>query len=242
MPRSWDLSPAASLDEAITWFRRRLAIGNDQFAAMQENARRQGFWMARVHTAQRAKRIQDSLQDALAHGMSFETWRKHNRGILQRIPKAHLQTTYRNWTQTAYNASRVNYLMQPAVMKRRPYWVFDAVIDMATTPVCTAYNGVVLPAGHEWFLSRVPPLHHKCRSTIRGLTNAEATKLGKRQRAPKDQLTKKAIDAAGAGDRLTPGKVAPDKGFGSHVIEPWQPTSRQIPAAVRAALKRPQQL
>ena len=77
--------------------------------------------MARVATAQRAKKIQDSLQDALAHGMDFATWRKTNRGILQRIPRAHLETTFRNWTQTAMNKARVTYLSNPQVMKRRPY-------------------------------------------------------------------------------------------------------------------------
>jgi SPP1 gp7 family putative phage head morphogenesis protein len=195
--------------------------------------------MAKVATAQRAKKIQDSLQDAMAHGMDFKTWKKTNKGILQRIPKAHLQTTYRNWTQTSYVASRVNYLSQPAVMKRRPYWVFDAVIDGATTPVCTAYNGTVLPAGHSWFYSRMPPLHHNCRSTIRGLTNAQATKLGKNGRAPHDNLTKKKLREEGAEDKFEPGTVAPQSGFGSHVLEPWQPTSKQLPSGAKRKLKRP---
>ena len=229
---SWNLSPTTELDAAITWFRARSPIGNTQLDAIKTNARRQAFWMARVHTAQRAKRIQASLQDALAHGMDFQTWKRNNRGILQRIPEAHLRTTFRNWTQSAYNASRVNYLSAPAVVKRRPYWVFDAVLDGATTPVCVAYNGTVLPANHKWFKRHTPPLHHNCRSSIRGLTKVQATKLGIRQRAPADKLTKAKADA----NNMEPGTVSPQAGFGRHVDEPWDPGVPVVggrPAVVR---------
>ena len=220
--KKWTLSPGAELDGAITWFRKRSPIGEAQLEAIKENARRQGFWMAKVATAQRAERIRGSLQDALAHGMNFETWKKHNKGKLRGIPEAHLRTTFRNWTQTAYNASRVNYLSSPAVKKRRPYWVFDAVLDGATTPVCAAYNGTVLPAGHKWFLRHTPPLHHNCRSSIRGLTKRQAEQLSPRKRAPAPKLTKAKAEAAG----LEPGKVAPQPGFGNHLQEPWDPGGR----------------
>ena len=242
MPRSWDLSPDAELDEALKWFRRRVPIGSTDFDALQENARRQAFWMAKVATAQRAKRIQDSLAEALKQGQSFAVWKKANRGILQRVPKAHLETAFRSWAQTAYNQARIGYMSQPAVIKRRPHWIFDAVIDGRTTPVCTAYNGTVLPAGHPWWATHTPPLHHNCRSTIRALTRRQADKLGIRKRAPADKLTKKAIAEAGAEDVLKPQKVAPGKGFGAPVIEPWQPKAKSVPRGLRRIIKRPELL
>lgn len=239
MPRSWTLDPKAERAAAIKWFRRRTPLGSAEADSLAENSRRQGFWMARVHTASRAKRIKDSLRAALQKGKTFEQWKRENKGILQRVPRHHLATTFRNFTQTSYTAARVNYLSQPEVMKRRPYWVFDAVIDGATTPVCTAYNGTVLPAGHRWFLARMPPLHHNCRSTIRGLTRHQAQKLGILGRAPADTLTKKKIAEAGAEDKLKPGKVAPQPGFGSHILEPWQPTAKQVGRKQVRRLKRP---
>lgn len=234
MPRSWTLSPSADLDEAITFFRKRLAISSKQFEAMAESANKTGFWMARVATAQRARRIQDSLEIAFANGMDFDTWRRTNRGILQRIPKAHLETTFRNWTQTSMNQARVNYLSNPQVKKRRPFWVFDAVIDAVTTPVCMAYNGTVLPAGHKWFKAHTPPLHHNCRSSIRGLTKYQAEQIGVRKRAPANRLTKAKAEAAG----LKPGKVKPASGFGKVTIKPWAPTTRDLPTGFKAP-KRP---
>ena len=236
MPSSWTLSPTAELDEAITWFRRRLAISPRDLAVMQENARRQGFWMARVATAQRAKRIQDSMQDALAHGMDFETWRRTNRSILRGIRVDHLETTFRNWTQSAYNAARVDYLSNPQVVKRRPYWVFDAVMDGSTTPVCVAYNGTVLAAKHPWFYAHTPPLHHNCRSSIRGLTAFQASKIGIRRRAPAPKLTKqKAAD-----NDMEPGTVAPQPGFGTHIVSQWTPSTKQLPKGFKAP--RPEEI
>lgn len=237
MSRSWDLSPTAELDEAITWFRRRTAISNAEFAALATNANRTAFWMARVATVQRAARIQRSLDDAMAHGMTFETWRKTNRSILRRIPEAHLRTTFRNWAQTSYNGARVNYLSEPQVRKRRPYWVFDSVLDGRTTAVCTAYDGTVLPAGHRWFLAHTPPLHHNCRSSIRGLTRVQAGKIGIRKRAPADKLTHRQIARTGAD--MDPQAVAPSDGFGRHVRERWEPTTRDYPRGFKVP-KRPE--
>lgn len=231
---SWNLSPSAELDEALTWFRKRLAIPSAELATMQENARRTSFWMAKVRSAQRAKKIQDSLQDALAHGMDFKTWRKHNRNKLIGISNAHLQTTFRNWTQTAYNASRVQFLSNPQVVKRRPYWMFDAVRDGRTTPICVASDRTVLPAKHPWFLRHTPPLHHNCRSSIRGLTEYQAKKIGIRQRGP-TVLTKAKAQETG----LKPGRVAPASGFGGHVSEgEWEPTTKDLPKGFKKP-KRP---
>lgn len=198
---------------------------------MRENARRQAFWMADVATKQRAAKIQKSLQDALAHGMDFDTWKKNNKNILKRIPKAHLETTFRNWTQTAYNSARVDYLSNPQVIKRRPYWVFDAVLDGKTTPVCTAYDGTVLPAKHPWFLSHTPPLHHNCRSSIRGLTKNQAEKIGIRKKAPTSKLTKKQVKKTDSD--LDPQSVSPQPGFGVATVRPWQPTTRDFPAGIK---------
>ena len=218
---TWNLSPTEELDASITWFKKRTPVGGAQMDAIADNARRQSFWMARVQTAQRARRIQQSLESAMAHGMDFNTWKRTNASKLRGIPRAHLETTFRNWTQTSYNQSRVDYLSHPAVMKRRPYWVFDAVIDGATTRVCTAYNGTVLPAGHPWWATHTPPLHHNCRSSIRGLTEKQAEKIGIRQRAPAPKLTKsKAEDSP---EDLKPGPVKVAPGFGNYASEQWDP-------------------
>jgi SPP1 gp7 family putative phage head morphogenesis protein len=227
MARSWDLSPGAELDEAITWLKGRVAVSPEEMLALRENARRTAFWMASVATHQRAARIQASLEDALAHGMTFETWKKVNRSKLRGIPDGHLQTTFRNWVQTSYNAARVNYLSNPQVKRRRPYWVFDAMLDTRTTPVCTAYDGTVLPADHRWWRTHIPPLHHNCRSTVRGLTKRQAERLGIRKRAPSGKLTNRQLERTGSD--LDPQAVSPGDGFGSHVREQWQPTTRDIP-------------
>ena len=235
---SWDLKPSAQLDESIAWFKKRLAISSKELEALKVNARRTGFWMAKVHTAKRAKNIQNSLEIALANGMPFDTWRRNNKSILRGITKAHLATTFQNWTQTSYNAARVSYLSNPQVVKRRPYWVFDATLDSVTTPVCRAYNGTVLPAMHPWFAAHTPPLHHNCRSSIRGLTFAQASKIGIRKNAPAARMTKSKAE----GSIYDPGmRVSKADGFGNQASEPWSPSTKDLPKGFKLP-KRPSEM
>lgn len=210
MPRSWTLSPTAELDEAIAWMKRRVPVSPSELEKVKLAARRTGFWMADVATKARAGRIQKSLEDAMAHGMTFETWKRNNKNLLARLPRGVLQTTYRNWIQTSHNAAKVNYLSNPQVKKRRPYWKFEAILDGNTTQVCQACDGTVLESGHDWFLTHTPPLHHNCRSTIIGLTKTKGEAVA-RKRAPGSART------------------APDDGFGAQVKEPWEPSTKGVP-------------
>lgn len=215
MGRSWDLSPESSTEEAVAWFRARTPLGAREFSALSDYAKRTGFWMSSVTTKQRAARIQLSLDRAIADGISFEDWRSSNAGKLRRISPAHLETTFMNWATSTLNASRVQYLMDPQVVRRRPYWMYDSVMDQDTTDICVACNETVLPAGHRWMLSHTPPLHHRCRGVIRGLTTRAANRIGVRQRAPRAR------------------KTQPADGFGRHVIEPWEPSASDLPAGYK---------
>jgi SPP1 gp7 family putative phage head morphogenesis protein len=60
---------------------------------------------------------------------------------------------------------------QPQVAVKVKGFRYVAVIDDRTTAVCRAYNGVQLPADHEWFKTHAPPCHFNCRSTYRPLWN-----------------------------------------------------------------------
>ena len=58
--------------------------------------------------------------------------------------------------------------------------------DEVTSSTCGYFitHPVVLPAGHSWWSKNAPMRHHRCRSTLRGLTAAEARKIGISKTAP----------------------------------------------------------
>jgi hypothetical protein len=61
-----------------------------------------------------------------------------------------------------------------------PYWTLDVVNDEVTSSTCGFFitYPVVLPAGHPWWATNAPMRHHRCRTTLRGVTAAEARKIG----------------------------------------------------------------
>lgn len=56
--------------------------------------------------------------------------------------------------------------------------MFDAILDGRTTIVCRSRNGITLPADDSFWLYNTPPLHHYCRSSIRGITATQAMERG----------------------------------------------------------------
>lgn len=115
-------------------------------------------------------------------------------GLLNRVKKA----TTPEEIKTAFHVSgvtkdhpylldtiaitEVNAGMQPGLMTAWLYsprvtgFLYCAVLDARTTPICTAYDGVQLPKTHWWWKTHWPSNHWRCRSTILPLFGAfEAT-------------------------------------------------------------------
>lgn len=187
-------------DEAVDWFARRTPITDAEFARNAEQARRQAFWIAGVTQADVIRDVHESLKKALADGVPFEQWKAE---IGPKLSKAWLgsgineaartETIFRNWAQASYARARWDQMHEPSVLRFRPYLMFDGVEDSRQSPICQACNGTLLPAGHPWFDSHRPPLHHRCRSGIRSLRKEQAEARG---------ITK------------TPTDIGPQEGFG----------------------------
>lgn len=73
--------------------------------------------------------------------------------------------------QRAFTHARVRRLTSAPLRAVYPYWRLDAVLDGRTTPLCRGLNGYTRPAGDPGF--PIPPLHWRCRSTVRGVSRAE---------------------------------------------------------------------
>jgi SPP1 gp7 family putative phage head morphogenesis protein len=178
-------------DAAVDWFKRRTPITDAEFSRNAEQARRQAFWIAGVTQADVIKDVHESLEKALADGVPFETWKKEigpklskawlGRGINE---PARTETIFRNWSQAAYSRARWEQMNEPSVLKFRPFLMFDGVADSRQSKVCATCNGTVLPAGHPWWNTHRPPMHHRCRSGIRSLRKEAAEARGITQSPP----------------------------------------------------------
>ena len=163
---SWKITADPQrFEEAIQWLLQREVITENEATRLDEDSRQRAFWIGGGLQLAQVQRVFDELNDAVANGTPFAEFRKRVRGELE--DRAHAETVFRNATQRAYNAGRWRQMRE--VRRWRPFWKFDAILDSRTSTVCETRNGVVLHADSDWWKRNWPPLHHRCRSTVRSI-------------------------------------------------------------------------
>lgn len=216
---TWDASADVNrFDDAVEWFHRRTVLTSDQLRGIEADAQSRSFWIGAGLQLQEVQSVFDSLEKAIEAGTSFDEWRKGVRDTL--ISDAHAETVFRNATQRAYNAGRWDQMSDKDILEIRPYWMFDAILDARTTKdICVPRNRTVLPANHAWWKNNWPPLHHRCRSSVRNLTEDEARQLGIATEPP-----------------VTPEREGWGKAPGED--KPWKPDPKKLDPELSKELKR----
>lgn len=213
-------------DEALDHLAGRVALSDEERRTMPTDARSRAFWIAGVAQLDVLQTVQDKLAKAIEQGTSIEDFKRSVRDELSKAwggdNPSRIETIYRNATQTAYNAGRWQQMMDPAVKRFRPYLMYDAVLDARTTPLCQGLSGTVLGADDPWWDRHWPPLHHRCRSSVRSLRAAEAERRG---------LTQE------------PSTESPPGGFGlsPRLATEWHPPAEGRDARLMAELERKRQ-
>lgn len=194
-------------DEALAWFRGRVPMLKKDWLALDEQARRRAFTIAGVGRVSVVQDVLTALEDAVKNGETLEDFKAKVGAKLAAEwggPNARrVDLIFRNGVQHAYNAGRYTLATFPEVLRARPFWMFDAVLDNRTTPVCRGSDGTILPADHDFWKTHYPPLHHACRSSVRTLTAAEAGERGVSENPPELE--------AGEGFGATPSLAEPLK-------------------------------
>jgi len=175
-------------EEAVAWFRQKITVSGEVFRALNDKARRRAFTVAGVAQADLLADVFTSLEAALRSGTPYEEWARLIGPRLEQAwggPKAfRTELIFRQNILGSYAAGRFAQATDPDVIKARPYWMFDAVLDSGTTATCRALNNTVLPYDHPFWQRNYPPRHFGCRSGIRSLTEQEALQRGITKTAP----------------------------------------------------------
>lgn len=177
-----------AFQEAIEWLRERVPLTQDDFRKLDRDAARKAFTVAAVAQLDLVVETLTSLQQAVRDGIPYEDWAAT---IGPKLTAAwgverpwRLELIFRQNVLSAYAAGRYHQQTRPEVIKARPFWLYDSVLDSGTTRICRDYNGTLLPADHPWWRKRYPPNHFGCRSGVRSLTQREAERRGISKEAP----------------------------------------------------------
>lgn len=157
------------------------------FRRLDDEAKKRAITVTNEVSVEAIRSMREALAKAKADGVPYEEFRKtagEKLGAQWGIDSPQLKTIFVNNVQQAANQAIVARLNRQR--GRYPYWTLDVVEDEVTSSWCSYFTTfpVVLPAGHPWFAKNAPMRHHRCRSTLRGLTAAEAKKLGITKKPP----------------------------------------------------------
>lgn len=151
------------------------------FAKLEAEARKRAITVTDEVSLDAIRDMRDALAKAKADGIEYREFVKtagEKLGPQWGIDSPQLKTVFVNNVQQAANQAIVARLNRQR--GKYPYWTFVIVNDEVTSATCGYFitHPVVLPTGHSWFAKNAPMRHHRCRTTLRGLTAAEAKKIG----------------------------------------------------------------
>lgn len=166
----------------MDWFRGRVPMTKEKFAALSAEARRHAFTVAGAANLQMVTDVWKAIGRAVERGDTFDDFKKSVAASLSSAwggeKPSRLDTIFRTNVQTAYSHGRWAQMTEPAVLKARPFWRFNAILDSRTTRICRPLEDTILPADDPWWTTHVPPLHFNCRSAIETLTEKQAARDG----------------------------------------------------------------
>ena len=142
-----------SFEAALEYFSKRTPLTEEQLEQISIRARERAFTLSGVTSLALVSEVYEEVVGALKTGGDFAEFKaallvKLNGewGGSVKNPSARLKTVYRNAVQRSYNSGRYRQMREPAVMKARPYWMLDAVMDGATSDICAERDGITLSA------------------------------------------------------------------------------------------------
>lgn len=142
--------------------------------------------------------VQASLDDAIAQGLSYQTWADTITPLLQQKgwwgrqavtdpltgetivaqlgSPGRLKTIFRTNVQSAYAAGQWEQIQEQKDVAE--YLMYDAVDDHRTRPQHAAWDGTVLPVDHDWWTTHYPPNGWNCRCGVIQLSAEDLDDLG----------------------------------------------------------------
>ena len=198
----YDAPAAASFTvppaEAIAYFKAKGLKVTFDWRDMIGAEHASAFTVAKMADLDLLADVQASLDDAIAQGLSYQTWADTITPLLQQKgwwgrqavtdpltgetivaqlgSPGRLKTIFRTNVQSAYAAGQWDQIQ--AQKDVAEYLMYDAVDDHRTRPQHAAWDGTVLPVDHDWWTTHYPPNGWNCRCGVIQLAAEDLDDLG----------------------------------------------------------------
>ena len=227
------------------------------YTDMMDAAHQRQFTVAGILKLDALAAIRQSLERAMAQGLSYQAWVKslkpelEKMGLLGRhkllneetgevktLSPWRLRTIYGTNLQSAYMAGR--YEAMQAAVETHPFWQYVAILDGKTRPGHRALHGRVFRHDDPmWAAGFYPPLGYRCRCRARSLSRPAMARYGLLESTSEGKLSHhnvmlgrgmEAREAKVARLEIAPGRfVTTDAGFAHSPKDAtaWLEKSRQ---------------
>lgn len=211
------LEPLAMKD-AVAFWKDKVKLSPGEFSKLSDAAKVRGFGVSGIAKGAELETVFNSLSRALKDGISFGEFKKECAVIFEKRGWTgkrawRVDNIFRTNIQTAYNVGRYKEAM--AVAHKRPYWMYDAIMDSLTRPAHRAVDGKVFRYDHPFWDTWYPPNGFRCRCGYITLSEREVRRDGliPETEDPTGTLVKpKTPDGKEMPARL----LMPDPGFAHH--------------------------
>jgi SPP1 gp7 family putative phage head morphogenesis protein len=209
-------------ERALEFFRDKVVLAPDEFRALWEEYRSLAFTVSGIAALDVLHDIYRELLRAIEEGLTARDFAESFGEILERrgwegLAPHRVDNVFRTNVQTAYMVGHYRRMTDPDVVRRRPYWMYDAVNDRRTRPSHAAMDGKVYPADHPFWDVWYPPNGYRCRCGVRTLSAGEVER--KRLKVETEMP-----------------EVMPDPGFAHNPARvKWEPDLSKYPPALRRA-------
>lgn len=148
--------------EAIGYFRDRVPLPPEQYKRLEDEYKTKAFTVGGIAALDVLSDIMKELLKALEEGLTAADFRKSVNQLLEDrgwegLTRYRADNIFRTNIQTAFNVGRHRQMTDPDIIRRRPYWMYDAVGDRKTRPTHMALDGMVYPADHPFWDTWYPP-------------------------------------------------------------------------------------
>ena len=198
MPEAVDLSGNFDMppQDAVRYFRGKGYRISRDWTDVWGGGHARNFTVAKVAQIDLLTDIRRSLDQALANGETFESWKARiiptlvtkgwwgtvrdakitGTGDAVVINPRRLKVIYDTNLRTARAAGQ--WARIQAAKATRPYLRYSAVMDRRTRPQHRAWHSTILPVDHPWWQTHFPPNGWFCRCNVQQLSERDMKRLG----------------------------------------------------------------
>lgn len=221
----FDVAP----DRARDYFARKGLRTTWSYADMLGQEHDRAFTVAKLMDVDLLGQVRDSLQVALANGVTFRDWSATITPILQQAgwwgdeggvqlgSPWRLETIFRTNMQAAYAVGQWDQITSQADIA--PFLLYDAVDDHRTRPLHRKWDGTVLPVDHPWWRVHMPPNGFSCRCGVIQLDADQLADMGLSVSDPPEDGTYRWVNPRTGRAREVPDGIDPgfDRNAGADV-------------------------